>query len=148
VALRSLKEPGTAYNDPVLGRDPQPAHMRDFVHTADDDGGIHINSGIPNHAFFLAAAAIGGFAWEQAGLIWYTAARDKYTVNTDFAAAAAYTFQTAAELYGKDSPAQHAVQYGWEGVGIPVGATPPAPQPKPSGCSAAAPNFIRSLVRR
>ena len=55
-----------------------------IVHTSDDDGGIHINSGIPNHAFFLVAAAIGGFAWEKAGMIWYTAARDKFTSQYRF----------------------------------------------------------------
>ncbi len=55
VALRSMKAPGTAYDDRVLGKDPQPAHMKDFVRTTDDNGGVHINSGIPNHAFYLAA---------------------------------------------------------------------------------------------
>ena len=54
-ALRSLTAPGTAYDDDVLGRDPQPAHMDDYVETSDDNGGVHINSGIPNHAFYLAA---------------------------------------------------------------------------------------------
>ena len=48
-----MKEPGTAYDDPILGKDPQPAHMRDYVVTLEDNGGVHINSGIPNHAFFL-----------------------------------------------------------------------------------------------
>src|SRR5215204_1189595 len=37
VALRSMKEPGTAYNDPVLGSDPQPGHMRDYVNTSSDN---------------------------------------------------------------------------------------------------------------
>ncbi|HSW88452.1 MAG TPA: M4 family metallopeptidase [Candidatus Saccharimonadales bacterium] len=55
----------------MLGKDPQPATMEDFVQTADDNGGVHINSGIPNHAFALAAVAIGGYAWEKAGKIWY-----------------------------------------------------------------------------
>ena len=57
----------------MLGRDPQPAHMDGFVVTRDDNGGVHINSGIPNHAFYLAAKALGGHAWERAGLIWYRA---------------------------------------------------------------------------
>ena len=70
-ALRSLTAPGTAYDDDVLGRDPQPAHMDDYVVTSDDNGGVHINSGIPNHAFYLAARQLGGHAWERAGLIWY-----------------------------------------------------------------------------
>ena len=71
VALRSMKAPGTAYDDPQLGKDPQPATMADYVETTDDNGGVHLNSGIPNHAFYLAATAIGGHAWEvrRAGLV-------------------------------------------------------------------------------
>lgn len=65
-ALRSLKAPGTAYDDPVLGKDSQPSDMSRFVQTNDDNGGVHTNSGIPNHAFYLAAVAIGGNAWEGA----------------------------------------------------------------------------------
>lgn len=67
VALRSMKTPGTAYDDPVLGKDPQPAHMRDFAYTYEDNGGVHINSGIPNHAFYLTAISLGGNAWDKAG---------------------------------------------------------------------------------
>jgi Zn-dependent metalloprotease len=144
VALRSMKAPGTAYDDPVLGKDPQPGNMRDYVNTFEDNGGVHINSGIPNHAFYLMATAIGGFAWEKAGNIWYVAARDKFKSNTDFQGAADLTFQTAGELYGQDSAEQKAVQYGWDGVGITIGAQP-QPQPQPSGCLAAPATFIRSL---
>ena len=53
VGIRSMKAPGTAYNDPVLGKDPQPANMKDYVNTSQDNGGVHINSGIVNHAFYL-----------------------------------------------------------------------------------------------
>src|SRR6185436_7778266 len=84
VALRSMKAPGTAYNDPVLGKDPQPAHMKDYVNTISDNGGVHINSGIPNHAFYLVATEIGGSAWEKAGNIWYMTLRDKLTSNSNF----------------------------------------------------------------
>ena len=49
------------------GKDPQPAHMDGYVDTTDDNGGVHINSGIPNHAFYLAATALGGHSWEKAG---------------------------------------------------------------------------------
>ena len=87
VALRSMKAPGTAYDDPVLGKDPQPAHMNEFVRTYEDNGGVHINSGIPNHAFYLAATAIGGYAWEKAGRIWYETLRDsRLRPNTGFRA--------------------------------------------------------------
>ena len=65
--LRDMAAPGTAYDDPVLGRDPQPAHMDDYVDTVDDNGGVHLNSGIPNRAFHLAATAIGGSSAEGAG---------------------------------------------------------------------------------
>ncbi len=147
VALRSMKAPGTAYNDPVLGKDPQPGTMSGYVNTTDDNGGVHINSGIPNHAFYLAAAAIGGYAWEKAGRIWYVAGRDKFTSNTDFQGAADLTSQAAGEIYGQNSAEQQAVQNAWAQVGITVGQTQPTPQPQPqpSGCLAAPAALIRSL---
>ena len=52
LALRSMKEPGTAYNDPTIGKDPQPGHMKNYVKTSSDNGGVHINSGIPHRAFY------------------------------------------------------------------------------------------------
>ena len=50
---------------------------------SEDDGGVHINSGIPNLAFVLAAGAIGGYAWEKAGKIWYTALTDRLRRNSN-----------------------------------------------------------------
>ena len=47
--------------------------MADYVETTEDNGGVHLNSGIPNRAFHLAAIALGGNAWEGAGRIWYAA---------------------------------------------------------------------------
>src|SRR5690606_25342549 len=38
--IRSMKEPGTAYDDPVLGKDPQPGHMNNYVQTPSDNGGV------------------------------------------------------------------------------------------------------------
>lgn len=66
VALRSMKAPGTAYDDPVLGRDPQPYEMDGYVVTSADNGGVHINSGIPNHAFYLPRP-VPGWACMGAG---------------------------------------------------------------------------------
>jgi Zn-dependent metalloprotease len=103
VALRSMKAPGTAYDDPVLGKDPQPAHMRDYVNTIEDNGGVHINSGIPNHAFYVTATEIGGNAWEKAGRVWYVTLRDKLSITSNFQAAANLTYQTAGELFGAGS---------------------------------------------
>ena len=119
VALRSMKAPGTAYDDRVLGRDPQPAHMQDFVRTTDDNGGVHINSGIPNHAFYLAATAIGGKAWEFAGRIWYEALRDpKLKANANFAAFAKLTVAVAGRLYGAKGREAAAVAQAWQRVGV------------------------------
>jgi Zn-dependent metalloprotease len=123
VALRSMKSPGTAYDDPVLGRDPQPAHMRDFVRTYDDNGGVHINSGIPNRAFYLAASSLGGCAWERAGRIWYEAVRDQQLrSNAGFSRFARITVGCAARLYGAGSIEQQAVAEAWRQVGVPAAA--------------------------
>jgi Zn-dependent metalloprotease len=123
VGIRSMKNPGTAYDDPVLGKDPQPAHMDGYVNTTSDDGGVHINSGIPNRAFYLAATEIGGSAWEKAGRIWYLTLRDRVRANSNFQDAADLTFAVAGELYGANSLEQQAVAHGWTGVGITVGQT-------------------------
>jgi Zn-dependent metalloprotease len=134
VALRSMKAPGTAYDDPVLGKDPQPAHMNDYVNTINDNGGVHINSGITNHAFYVVATELGGFAWEKAGQIWYVTLRDKLTATSNFQACANLTYQTAADLFGANSLEQQAVKKGWAEVGITVGGTPPPPPPNGGGC--------------
>ncbi|WP_375384805.1 M4 family metallopeptidase [uncultured Microbacterium sp.] len=117
-ALRSLKAPGTAYDDDVLGRDPQPAHMDHYVKTTDDNGGVHINSGIPNHAFYLTASALGGHAWERAGLIWYRALTGDLPSSADFATFAAATLKAAGAEYGETSKEAAAVRAGWVGVGV------------------------------
>ncbi len=139
VGLRSMKAPGTAYDDPVLGKDPQPAHMKDYVTTISDNGGVHINSGIPNHAFYVVAVELGGFAWEKAGQIWYVTLKDKLTASSNFQDCANLTYQVAGELYGAGSIEQQAVQKGWVEVGLTPsgggGTTPP-----PSGC-------LESLLR-
>ena len=127
VGIRSMKAPGTAYNDPVLGKDPQPAHMKDYVNTVSDNGGVHINSGIPNHAFYIVATQIGGFGWEKAGRIWYITLRDKLTNSSNFQDCANRTYQTAAELFGANSLEQQAVKKGWADVGITVGEPTPTP---------------------
>jgi Zn-dependent metalloprotease len=117
-ALRSLKAPGTAYDDPVLGKDPQPATMKGYVQTTDDDGGVHINSGIPNHAFYLAAVSIGGNAWEKAGQIWYDALTKLLRHDSDFASAAEQTLAAAADRYGVSSAEAKAVSDAWQQVGV------------------------------
>ena len=122
VALRSMKAPGTAYDDPLLGRDPQPATMAGYVHTTDDNGGVHTNSGIPNHAFYLAATslaatAIAAHAWDGAGQVWYDVLTGgALPEDADFATFAKLTVQAASALLG--AQAARAIQDAWSQVGV------------------------------
>ncbi|XGB43364.1 MAG: M4 family metallopeptidase [Nodosilinea sp. LVE1205-7] len=93
-ALRSMKEPGTAYDNPLLGKDPQPSHMKDYYSGPRDNGGVHINSGIPNKAFYLTAMDIGT---DKAALIWYTGLQ-LLTPTADFNTAVATLVQAARRL--------------------------------------------------
>jgi Zn-dependent metalloprotease len=121
VALRSMKAPGTAYDDPRIGRDPQPAHMDGYVDTLDDNGGVHINSGIPNHAFYLAAVGFGGRAWVKAGKVWYHALTQTLKRDADFRAAARATMDAAGRRFG--TAGARIVGDAWKRVGIEAGAT-------------------------
>lgn len=148
VGIRSMKEPGTAYNDPVLGKDPQPGHMRDYVQTQSDNGGVHINSGIPNRAFYVTAVNLGGFAWEKAGQIWYVTLKSKLSESANFATAAAKTYEAARDLYGQGSLEQQAVRAGWAEVGIDIdqGGTPPDDGGTRPGCATTLMGLFRSLM--
>jgi len=118
-ALRSMKDPGSAYNDPVLGKDPQPDNMSDYVSTPQDNGGVHINSGIPNKAFYLAATNIGGFSWEGAGRIWYeTLISPTLSARASFQQFAQETLMAADDLFGPNSIEQQAVREAWDEVGV------------------------------
>ena len=120
-ALRSMKAPGTAYqNDPDLGNDPQPDHISRKYTGFADRRGVHINSGIPNKAFFEVAASIGGNAWEKPGKIWYNALRLGLSSNSGFDDCANATFVSAGMLHGSGSSEQEAVRHGWSQVGINI----------------------------
>jgi hypothetical protein len=140
-ALRSMSEPGTAYDDPRIGRDPQVGSMDDYVETPDDDGGVHLNSGIPNRAFHLAATAIGGNAAEGAGRIWYDALTGgAITSTTDFAGFADAVIAAAGEH-------TDAVADAWQQVGVTSSAATPEPMPEaPASDETTAPS--RVVVRR
>ena len=118
-----MKAPGHAYDSPIFGEDPQPDHMSKFVDLPDtddsDNGGVHINSGIPNKAFYLTAMGIGGFAWEAPGRIWYEALKAS-TANTQFQEFADTTYEKAGDLYGTNSLEQQAVLTAWREVGIRI----------------------------
>jgi Zn-dependent metalloprotease len=114
-----MAAPGTAYDG-----DPQPATMDGYLDLPDDDnprndnGGVHINSGIPNHAFYLVATALGGNAWEAAGQIWYDTLTTGLQADADFAAAAQATIAAAADRFGDGSAEQQAVESAWQQVKV------------------------------
>ncbi|WP_189551400.1 M4 family metallopeptidase [Streptomyces lavendofoliae] len=121
VALRSMKAPGTAYDDDVLGKDPQPAKMADYVRTGSDNGGVHINSGIPNHAFYLFAKELGGNAWERAGRVWYDVLTGGgLAVDAEFADFSRLTVAAARERFGAGGAEVDAVVKAWSTVGLPT----------------------------
>jgi len=117
-ALRSMKAPGEAYDDELLGKDPQPYHMSDFVNTSSDRGGVHINSGIPNHAFYLLAQYLGGRAWEKAGRIWYDALQRNNNPHATFKEWADLTVKAARKRYKGGSRELLFTQRAWKLVGI------------------------------
>jgi hypothetical protein len=110
-----MAEPGTAYDDPAIGKDPQVATMEEYVETDEDNGGVHLNSGIPNKAFHLAATGLGGNAWDGAGKIWYAALTSGIGADTDFAGFAAATVAAAEKV--SDSAAE-VVRGAWAQVGV------------------------------
>lgn len=127
VALRSMKEPGTAYNQKGIGKDPQVAHMKDYVklkETQEEDwGGVHYNSGIPNKAFYLVATELGGHSWEVAGKIWYHTLLDgRMKPDCDFKTFADLTCVVARSEYSKKVEA--VVRKAWVDVGVYEEKTP------------------------
>jgi Zn-dependent metalloprotease len=90
-ALRSMKAPGTAYDNPYFGKDPQPDHMSNIYTGGADNGGVHINSGILNKAFYLAATDLGV---DVAAGIWYRSLQLLWS-NAQFADAAAMMAESA-----------------------------------------------------
>ncbi len=118
--LRDMLNPGTAYDDARIGKDKQPAHMRDYVVTTKDNGGVHINSGIPNKAFAEFARAVGGNSWEEPGQIWFKA-RALAGRNPSFAQFAYATVEAAQEL-GYDSLIPK-LEKSWAVVGVKPSAT-------------------------
>ncbi|MBX9687794.1 MAG: M4 family metallopeptidase [Candidatus Obscuribacterales bacterium] len=118
--LRDMLHPGTAYDDPKIGKDPQPAHMKDYIKTTRDKGGVHLNSGIPNRAFALFASSVGGYAWEEPGKIWY-AARAQAGSNPSFAQFAYQTIEQAKKLgFEKDVDK---LKKAWDEVGVKPSAS-------------------------
>ncbi|MFD0264974.1 M4 family metallopeptidase [Streptomyces sp. NPDC127106] len=92
----------------------QVAHMTEYDETVDEDGGVHVNAGIGNRAFYLVAAELGGNAWERAGRIWYRGLMGYASRTTNFSAFRYATLGAAREL---EMPAD-VVARAWSAVGV------------------------------
>ena len=119
--IRSMSDPG-AFDDPDH-------YSRRYTGMA-DNGGVHTNSGIANHAFYLAiegganrtsglpVQGVGGSGREQIEKVFYRAFTQLMPANSTFATARAATIQAARDLYGANSPAERAVTQAWTAVGV------------------------------
>lgn len=111
-ALRNMIAPGTAYNNALLGRDPQVGHMNAYVRTFKDNGGVHFNSGIPNRAFALFVESSGLVMHEEPLKIWMATLNRCGPLTNFFYFAQECVVQAAA--YGQDALAKKA----WNEVGV------------------------------
>jgi Zn-dependent metalloprotease len=123
-ALRDMENP---HNGGTPGSPSwQPANMSEFVNTTQDNGGVHINSGIPNRVFYLAATSIGR---SNAARIWYRALTVYLTRNSKFIDARIATVNAAGDIFGATSNEVTQVKNAWDEVGVTdgTGTTPPPP---------------------
>lgn len=108
--LRDLADPGAAHC-----LTPQPAHFSRYRDGMDP----HESSGIANHAFYLAARAIGGYSWETAGRIWYQAMTGYAASQGLRMGAFAHRTRKAARAQHPDQPSvARAVDDAWQAVGL------------------------------
>ncbi len=106
----------------MLGKDPQRAPWPTTSRPPRTPAACNLNSGIPNHAFFLAATTIGGYAWEGRGAVWWDALTSPETTeDIDFAGFARVTVDAAAARFGQGSTEHAAVEDAWRSVGVLTG---------------------------
>lgn len=116
-AVRSFTDTPAYEDDAYLGTDPQPKHYKDKYEGTDDNGGVHINCGIPNHAFYRVATSLGGRAWERPGKIWYRTLL-ALTPHSEFSDMVRESTAAAVDLFGQQSAEHRAVVTAWEDVGL------------------------------
>ena len=119
---------GRSMSNPGLFGDPD--HYSRRFRGLEDNGGVHINSGIANHAYFLAieggtnrtsglsVQGVGRANREQMENVFYRAFVFLLPPNATFATARAATIQAARDLYGAGSAAERAVTQAWTAVGV------------------------------
>ncbi len=118
-AMRDMEDPHNG-GESLDDNGWQPDHMRELYTGAEDNGGVHINSGIPNRAFFLIATELGR---DRAGAIYYRALTTYLTASSEFIDLRQAVINAATDLEG-DVAAQVAAQ-AFDAVGITEGNTEP-----------------------
>lgn len=111
-AVRDMLHPGSAYSTAQMGTDPQPGHMDDYRKLRGDNGGVHVNSGIPNRAFALLCEGTGEPSWGRPLAMWRRAMQDLHPMST-FRDLAAGTWRHSGGL-------NPAVKEAWALVGIAI----------------------------
>src|SRR5262245_6430844 len=119
--IRNMANPG------ALG---DPDHYSRRFTGIGDDGGVHINSTIVSHAFYLAieggtnrtsglsVQGVGAANREQMEKVYYRAFTQLLPANASFAVARTVTIQAARDLYGAGSAPERAVTQAWTAVGV------------------------------
>lgn len=107
-----------------------PDHYSQRYTGEEDDGGVHINSGIASHAFFLAVVGgrhrtsglsvqgVGAKNMDQMEKVFYRAFVYMLPPSATFAMARAATIQAARDLFGEGSPAELSITQAWTAVGV------------------------------
>jgi Zn-dependent metalloprotease len=116
-ALRSLEDPhngGTNLSDNGF----QPKHVNEQFTGSQDNGGVHINSGISNHAFFRYATAI---TRAKAAKVYYKALTDYLTKSSQFIDLRLAVIQAAKDLFGDNSTEATQAGLAFDAVGIASG---------------------------
>src|ERR1044072_4801798 len=111
-AVRHMLHPGTAYDNDILGRDPQPGHMDQYKKIRADNGGVHINSGIPNRPFALLGEKTGEPSWARPLAMWRRAMEDLGPRST--------FKQLALATWTHSGGLTPAVREAWAEVGISI----------------------------
>jgi Zn-dependent metalloprotease len=112
-AIRTFK------NEKAYKNDPQPKHMKNFKYMFEDNGGVHINSGILNHAFYLYCLKMGEPSFNRPIQIAYSALY-KLKSTSGFKSVAKAEYLAAQELYGSGSKEAAAVKEAYKEVGIKI----------------------------
>jgi hypothetical protein len=155
-ALRYMDQPHLKSNSGYTA-DDDPDHYSERCTAATtcpdtpqgDNGGVHINSGIPNKAFYLLAkggshhlgGSMTGIGADAAARIWFVALSSYMTSTTTFLQARTATLNAAAALYGAGSTQQAAVASAWCLVGAGVCSIPTADSITPGAGSGSTQTF-------